>query len=233
MRSILSNKKILFGISGSIAVYKAIEWVRELRLAEAEVTVVMTEAATRFVAPLTLATLSGKRVFTGMFEADAGEEVTHINLARDRDLFLIAPATAQTIAKLAHGLADDLLSALALAYRGNVLVFPAMNSNMFCHAATQANLSRITEMGYTVIAPGAGKLACGDEGVGRLVEWCNARESILSALSPQDLAGQTVLITAGPTWEPIDPARHLSNRSSGKWAMNLRKQQKDAGLMLS
>ncbi len=229
MRSILSNKKILFGISGSIAVYKAVEWVRELRLAEAEVTVVMTEAATRFVAPLTLATLSGKRVFTGMFEADAGEEVTHINLARDRDLFLIAPATAQTIAKLAHGLADDLLSALALAYRGNVLVFPAMNSNMFCHAATQANLSRLKEMGYTVIAPGAGKLACGDEGVGRLVEWCDARESILSVLSPQDLAGQTVLITAGPTWEPIDPARHLSNRSSGKMGYELAKTAKRRG----
>ena len=229
MKSILTNKKILFGISGSIAVYKAVEWVRELRLAEAEVTVVMTDAATRFVAPLTLATLSGRRVHTGMFEAGAGEEVTHISLARESDLFLIAPATARTIAKLAHGLADDLLSVLNLAYRGNVLVFPAMNSNMYCHAATQANLSRLKEMGYTVIAPGAGRLACGDEGVGRLVEWCVARESILSVFTPHDLTGQTVLITSGPTWEPFDPARHISNRSSGKMGYELAKTAKRRG----
>jgi phosphopantothenoylcysteine decarboxylase/phosphopantothenate--cysteine ligase len=229
MKTIIAGKKVLFGISGSIAVYKVAEWVRELHMAEAEVTVVMTDAATRFVAPLTLATLSGRRVFTGMFEPDAGEEVTHITLARDSDLFIIAPATAQTIAKLAHGLADDLLSALALVYRGRALVFPAMNSNMYCHRATQTNLDRLREFGYTVIEPGEGKLACGDEGVGRLVDWSIARESILSIFAPQDLEGQTVLITAGPTWEPLDPARHISNRSSGKMGYDLARTAKRRG----
>jgi phosphopantothenoylcysteine decarboxylase/phosphopantothenate--cysteine ligase len=229
MKTILADKKILFGISGSIAVYKVAEWIRQLRMDEAEVTVVMTDSATRFVAPLTFATLSGRRVFTGMFEADAGEEVTHISLARKCDLFIIAPATAQTIAKLAHGLADDLLAILALAYRGRVLVFPAMNSNMYCHEATQANLKRIKEYGYTVIEPGEGKLACGDEGVGRLVDWGVARESILSVFAPQDLEGQTVIITAGPTCEPFDPARHISNRSSGKMGYELAKTAKRRG----
>lgn len=229
MKTILAGKKILFGISGSIAVYKAAEWVRELRKAEAEVTVVMTDAATRFVTPLTLAALSGKRVFTGMFEPDAGEEMTHINLARECDLFIIAPATAQTIARLAHGFADDLLSTLTLAHRGRLLIFPAMNSNMYCHAATQANLSRLHEFGYTVIEPGEGKLACGDEGIGRLVDWEIAMESILSVFASQDLEGKTVIITAGPTWEPFDPARHLSNRSSGKMGYELARTAKRRG----
>ena len=229
MKTNLAGKKILFGITGSISVYKVAEWVRELRTAEAEVTVVMTDAATRFVAPLTFATLSGRRVFTGMFEQDAGEKINHISLARDCDLFIIAPATAQTIAKLAHGLADDLLAALSLSYRGRVLLFPAMNSNMFCHAATQANLGRLRDFGYTIIEPGEGKLACGESGVGRLVDWSVAREAIMSVFAPRDLEGRTVLITAGPTWEPFDPARHISNRSSGKMGYELARTAKRRG----
>ena len=229
MKSLLADKKILFGISGSIAVYKAAEWVRELAKSEAEVTVVMTDGATRFVSSLTFAALSGKRVYTGMFESDAGENVTHISLARECDLFLIAPATAQTIAKLANGFADNLLSSLALANRAKMLVFPAMNTNMYCHAATQANLVRLKEYGYTIIEPDEGKLACGDEGVGRLVEWEVAREAILSAFAPQDLLEQTVLITAGPTCESFDPARHLSNRSSGKMGFALARSAKRRG----
>jgi phosphopantothenoylcysteine decarboxylase/phosphopantothenate--cysteine ligase len=221
MKSLLTDKRILFGISGSIAVYKAAEWVRELSKAEADVTVIMTDAATRFVSSLTFATLSGKRVYTGMFEADAGEEVTHISLARECDLFIIAPATAQTIAKLANGFADNLLSSLALANRSKMLIFPAMNSNMYSHAATQSNLARLKEFGYSIIEPDEGKLACGDEGVGRLVEWEIAREAIVSTFVPQDLQGQTVLITAGPTCEPFDPARYLSNSSSGKMGFAL------------
>jgi phosphopantothenoylcysteine decarboxylase/phosphopantothenate--cysteine ligase len=229
MKSLLADKKILFGISGSIAVYKAAEWVRELAKSEAKVTVVMTDGATRFVSSLTFAALSGKRVYTGMFEPDAGENVTHISLARECDLFLIAPATAQTIAKLANGFADNLLSSLALANRAKMLVFPAMNTNMYCHAATQANLARLKEYGYTIIEPDEGKLACGDEGVGRLVEWEVAREAILSAFAPQDLLEQTVLITAGPTCESFDPARHLSNRSSGKMGFALARSAKRRG----
>ena len=229
MKSLLADKKILFGISGSIAVYKAAEWVRELAKSEAKVTVVMTDGATRFVSSLTFAALSGKRVYTGMFEPDAGENVTHVSLARECDLFLIAPATAQTIAKLANGFADNLLSSLALANRAKMLVFPAMNTNMYCHAATQANLARLKEYGYTIIEPDEGKLACGDEGVGRLVEWEVAREAILSAFAPQDLLEQTVLITAGPTCESFDPARHLSNRSSGKMGFALARSAKRRG----
>jgi len=229
MKSLLADKKILFGISGSIAVYKAAEWVRELAKTGADVTVVMTDAATRFVSSLTFATLSGNRVYTGMFEPDAGENVTHINLARECDLFIIAPATAQTIAKLANGFADNLLSSLALASRAKMLVFPAMNSNMYCHAATQANLARLKEYEYSIIEPEEGILACGDEGVGRLVEWGVAREAILSSFTPQDLEEQTVIITAGPTYEPFDPARHMSNRSSGKMGFALARSAKRRG----
>ncbi len=229
MKSLLADKKILFGISGSIAVYKAAEWVRELAKTGADVTVVMTDAATRFVSSLTFATLSGNRVYTGMFEPDAGENVTHINLARECDLFIIAPATAQTIAKLANGFADNLLSSLALASRAKILVFPAMNSNMYCHAATQANLARLKEYEYSIIEPEEGILACGDEGVGRLVEWGVAREAILSSFTPQDLEEQTVIITAGPTCEPFDPARHMSNRSSGKMGFALARSAKRRG----
>ena len=229
MKSLLADKKILFGISGSIAVYKAAEWVRELAKTGADVTVVMTDAATRFVSSLTFATLSGNRVYTGMFEPDAGENVTHINLARECDLFIIAPATAQTIAKLANGFADNLLSSLALASRAKMLVFPAMNSNMYSHAATQANLARLKEYEYSIIEPDEGMLACGDEGVGRLVEWGVAREAILSSFTPQDLEEQTVIITAGPTCEPFDPARHMSNRSSGKMGFALARSAKRRG----
>ena len=229
MKSLLADKKILFGISGSIAVYKAAEWVRELAKTGADVTVVMTDAATRFVSSLTFATLSGNRVYTGMFESDAGENVTHINLARECDLFIIAPATAQTIAKLANGFADNLLSSLALASRAKMLVFPAMNSNMYSHAATQANLARLKEYEYSIIEPDEGMLACGDEGVGRLVEWGVAREAILSSFTPQDLEEQTVIITAGPTCEPFDPARHMSNRSSGKMGFALARSAKRRG----
>ncbi|MFC1844394.1 bifunctional phosphopantothenoylcysteine decarboxylase/phosphopantothenate--cysteine ligase CoaBC [Thermodesulfobacteriota bacterium] len=229
MKSLLAGKKILFGISGSIAVYKAAEWVRELTKAGAEVTVIMTEAATRFVSGLTFATLSGRRVYTGMFEADAGENVSHISLARECDLLIIAPATAQTIAKLANGFADDLLSCLALASPAKKMIFPAMNSNMYCHAATQSNLSRLKDYDYAIIEPEEGKLACGDEGVGRLVEWNLALDEILTAFAPQDLKEQSVVITAGPTCEAFDPARHLSNRSSGKMGFALARAAKQRG----
>ncbi len=229
METLLAGKKILFGVTGSIAVYKAAEWVRELSKAGAEVTVVMTEAAARFVSSLTFAALSSRRVYTGMFEADAGEEMTHIILARECDLFIVAPATAQSIAKLAYGFADDLLSTLVLASKAKVLVFPAMNSTMYCHAATQANMTRLQEYGYDIIEPGQGKLACGDEGIGRLVDWETAREKILSVFAVQDLKDLTILITAGPTWESFDPARHISNRASGKMGYALARTAKRRG----
>jgi len=216
MTTTVSGKKILFGVCGSIAAYKSADWVRELSKAEAQVTVVMTEAATRFVSSLTLAALSGERVYTHMFEADAGEEMSHISLAADCDLIVVSPASAQTIARLAHGMADDLLSTVILAATARVLIFPAMNSKMYCHPATQANCAKLREYGYQVIEPDEGLLACGDEGIGKLVDWQVGREAVLSALAQQDLSNQSVLITAGPTWEALDPVRHLSNRSTGR-----------------
>jgi len=216
MTTTVAGKKILFGLCGSIAAYKSAGWVRELSKAEAQVTVIMTEAASRFVSSLTLSALSGQRVYTHMFEADAGEEMSHISLSADCDLIVVSPASAHTIARLAHGMADDLLSTVILAATARVLIFPAMNSKMYSHPATQANCAKLREYGYQVIEPGEGLLACGDEGIGKLVDWQVGRETILSALTQQDLSNKSVLITAGPTRESLDPVRHLSNRSTGR-----------------
>lgn len=216
MTGILTGKKILLGVTGSIAAFKAVSWASELRRDGAVVTVVMTGAGTRFVAPLTFAAVSGNRVYTDMFDPGTPEDIPHISLARTADLVLVAPATASTIARLANGQADDLLSTIVLATRAPVVVCPAMNSNMFLHQATQANLVRLRGYGYLVVAPDSGILACGEEGPGRLPEWDTVREEIMTALSPADLQGRTVLVTAGPTREPLDPARFLSNPSTGK-----------------
>jgi len=224
-----SGKKILLGVTGSIACYKAADWLRNLRREGAEVTVVMTEAAVRFVSPLTFAALSGDRVLTHMFEDAKAERIPHISLAKTSDLVLVAPATAQTIARMANGMAEDLLSAIVLASRAKVLVCPAMNPNMLTHPATQENLERLRSYGYLIISPDCGVMACGDEGPGRLVQWETVREHLLSCLSPQDLAGQTVVVTAGPTREHIDPARFLSNRSSGKMGYALARTAKMRG----
>ncbi|MFA6497804.1 MAG: bifunctional phosphopantothenoylcysteine decarboxylase/phosphopantothenate--cysteine ligase CoaBC [Desulfurivibrionaceae bacterium] len=213
---LLTDKKILLGITGSIAAYKIADWVRALRREGCRVTVVMTEAACRFISPLTMAALSGNPVHTAMFSTEAPETIPHISLAREHDLLVIAPASAQTIARLAHGLADNLLATIALAFSGPILVCPAMNSVMFQHPATQANLATITSYGYRVLKPDCGKMACDEEGPGRLTEWENARQAILTAFAPQDLAGEHVLITAGPTREAFDPVRFLSNPSTGK-----------------
>lgn len=212
----LADKEILLGVCGGIAAYKACDWTRALRREGAAVTVVMTEAATRFVAPLTFAALSGRKVHGSMFAAEEAEQIPHIALARKAEAVLIAPATAQTIARLAHGLADDLLATVVLATSARVVVCPAMNSQMYRHPATQANLAKLREYGYTIVEPACGTMACGEEGPGRLVEWEEARQALLGALSRQDLAGVEVLVTAGPTREPLDPARLLTNRATGR-----------------
>lgn len=217
----LTDKKIILGVSGGIAAYKAADWVRNLRRAGADVVVVMTGAAGRFISQLTLAALSGNKVHTDMFAPDDAEQIPHINLAAAADLVLLAPATAQTIARLAHGLADDLLSALVLATRAPVIVCPAMNSNMYLHAATQDNLARLRKYGYRVVEPECGSLACNTEGPGRLVDWRIVKETIYAALALQDLAGRKVLVTAGPTREPLDPVRYLGNRSTGRMGFAL------------
>ena len=212
----LSGKKIVVGVTGSIAAYKVAGWVSSLSKEGADVSVIMTEAGSRFVAPLTFAALSGNPVLTDMFQAEESHLISHIELGQKADLLLIAPATANTIAKLAHGLADDLLATTVLASDCPVLVAPAMNSRMFENPITQRNISILTECGYGIIDPAYGQMACKTEGPGRLAEWEDAEEQILQALANQDLAGQKIVITAGPTREALDPARFLSNRSSGK-----------------
>jgi len=218
---LLTDKKIIFAVSGGIAAYKAADWIRKLRREGAEVQVVMTGDATRFVTPLTFAALSGQKVYEGMFDLDDAERIPHISLAAKADLILVAPATAQTIARLASGMADDLPSALVLANQSPVIICPAMNSNMYLHPATQANLERLKSYGYQIVDPDSGCLACDTEGPGRLADWSSAKETVYSALSEQDLAGRKVLVTAGPTHEPLDPVRYLGNRSSGRMGFAL------------
>lgn len=212
----LQGRNILFGVTGSIAAFKAAGWAHALTKEGGQVTVMMTLSAARFVSSLTFSALTGNQVFTDMFGEGQGEAMAHINLPRNADVVLIAPATAHTLARLAHGLADDLLSTAVLASTAPVVVCPAMNSTMLQHPVTQRNIQTLKELGYHVVDPDSGLLACGDEGAGRLPEWDTVREALLGLFVGNDLAGQHILITAGPTREPIDPARYLSNRSSGK-----------------
>ncbi len=214
--------KIALGVSGGIAAYKAAEIVRHLQERGLHVQVIMTAAAQEFVRPLTFAALSGEKVITSMFGASAEEPnldsaVEHISVAQSIDCLLVAPATADVIAKFAQGIANDFLSTLYLATTVPVVVAPAMNVNMWRHPATQANLEILRRRGVHVVEPGSGYLACGMVGEGRLAEPEEIVAATLQRLGiAQDLAGETVLITAGPTHEPIDPVRYLGNRSSGK-----------------
>ena len=214
--------KIALGVSGGIAAYKAAEIVRQLQERGVRVQVIMTAAAQEFVRPLTFAALSGEKVITSMFGSAAEQPnldsaVEHISVAESLDALLIAPATADVIAKFAQGIANDFLSTLYLATKAPVIVAPAMNVNMWEHPATQANLEILRGRGVQVVAPGSGYLACGMVGAGRLAEPEQIVAATLERLGiAQDLAGETVLITAGPTHEPIDPVRYLGNRSSGK-----------------
>ena len=216
MHNVFAGKKIVIGVTGSIAAFKVAGWVSDLAKEEALVSVVMTSSATKFIGPITFAALSGNDVHTEMFSAAKEETMAHISLGRDADMVLIAPATANTIAKLAVGLADDLLSTTVLATRAKVLICPAMNSRMYSHPATTQNITRLKELGYTVIDPDCGMMACKEQGDGRLPEWEEVKEYVAQALTPQDLQQHRILVTAGPTREPLDPARFLSNRSSGK-----------------
>lgn len=217
----LQGKRVILGVTGSIATFKAAEWTRSLVKEEAIVTVVMTEAAERFVSALTFSALSGNMVHRDMFAESPDQVMAHINLSREADVILIAPATAQTIARLAQGAADNLLATVVLAARIPVVICPAMNSAMLLHPATQKNIRWLEEYGYHLVQPGSGDLACGETGDGRLPDWEVAREKLLSLFQPDDLRGRKVLITAGPTREPLDPVRFLSNRSSGKMGFAL------------
>src|SRR5713101_7470144 len=213
----LAGKEIVLGISGSIAAYKAVLLLRELTARGAEVSVVMTAGAEHFVAPLTFRTLSGRPVLSDLFDPQSDEAVEHVALAERAHVFVVAPATANVLAKAAHGIADDFLTTLLLAARCPVLMAPAMDGGMWDHVAVAANVATLRERGVTVLEPEAGALASGQSGKGRLPEVELIVEEIERLLTPgRDLTGERVLVTAGPTREPIDPVRYLSNRSSGK-----------------
>jgi phosphopantothenoylcysteine decarboxylase/phosphopantothenate--cysteine ligase len=208
--------RICLGVSGGIAAYKACELVRLLRGRGHELRVVATAHALEFVSELTLQTLSGAPVRHQLLEASAESEISHIELADWADVFAVAPATANVLAKLAHGIADDLLTTVALATRAPLVVAPAMNVNMYRHPATQANLDVLAKRGARIVGPGEGELACGWVGEGRLVELDAIVGAIEQCGAEPTLRGEVVLVNAGPTAEPIDPVRVITNRSSGR-----------------
>ena len=217
----LKGKTILIGVTGSIAAYKAADLASRLMKQHAQVHVIMTKNAAEFIAPLTFETLTGRKCITDTFErnypSDSPVEVEHISLAKKADLVIVAPATANIIAKMAYGIADDMLSTTLLACTCPVLVSPAMNTRMYEHPATQANLAVLKERGVKIIEPSSGHLACGDEGKGKLPEPAFLVDCILAEIAcPKDLAGKKILVTAGPTCEALDPVRFITNHSSGK-----------------
>jgi len=213
----LKGKDVVIGVTGGIAAYKACELVSRLVKEGASVYVVMTANAVRFVAPLTFETLSNHPVVTDTFDRPQTWEVEHIALAKRAALFCVAPATANILAKMAHGIADDMLSTTLLATKAPVLVAPAMNTGMWTAPVTQENLAVLKQRGVYQVGPGAGRLACGDAGAGRMAEPVEILEEIVRILSePEDLKGKKVLVTAGPTRERLDPVRYMTNDSSGK-----------------
>ncbi len=220
---------VVLGVGGGIAAYKSAELARALMERGLRVQVVLTDAAQQFITPLTFAALTGRKVITGLFAAASSEEtlssaIEHIAVAQDNDVMVIAPATADLLARLAHGHADDFLTTTYLAFTGAVVLAPAMNSNMWAHPATQENVNILRKRGHLIVEPEEGLLACGMTGAGRLAEPHHIADvvagvvlnSTLGRTSRKDLEGETVLITAGPTEEPLDPVRFISNRSSGK-----------------
>jgi phosphopantothenoylcysteine decarboxylase/phosphopantothenate--cysteine ligase len=213
----LTGKELILGVTGSIAAYKAVYLLRELTRLGAGVTVVTTAHAEKFVGPLTFRTLSGRPVLTDLFDPQTPDAVEHVQLAERAQALVVAPATANLLAKAAHGIADDFLTTLLLAARCPVLIAPAMDGGMWQHAAVVANVRMLRERGVTVLEPDAGELASGLAGRGRLPEVDAVVEALERLLAPaRDLAGERILVTSGPTREPIDPVRYLSNRSSGK-----------------
>ena len=225
----VTRKKILLGITGGIAAYKAAELVRRLSERDTEVTVVMTEAACGFITPATLQALSGNPVYTDMWDPRIPDRMGHIALSRDKAAIVIAPASADFLAKLATGLADDLLSTLCVARECPLLVAPAMNRQMWEHAATQRNVARLRADGVEVLGPASGDQACGEVGMGRMLEAEQIAEALSSFLAPKALSGVRVLVTAGPTFEAVDAVRGLTNKSSGKMGYAVARAAAEAG----
>ena len=229
----LQGRHILLAVTGGVAAYKSAELTRLLVKAGATVQVVLTEAASRFVGEATFQALSGRPVFTDLWDARAPNAMAHIELARAADLIVVAPATAHTMARAAQGLADDLLSTLLLAAGKPVLYAPAMNREMWLHPAMQRNVATLRGDGALICGPAAGEQACGEVGEGRLVEPCDLLQDIVAAFQPKLLAGRIVLVTAGPTFEAIDPVRGLTNRSSGKMGYAVARAAREAGAQVT
>jgi len=214
----LKNKTVVIGVSGGIAAYKACDIVSRLKKLNANVHVIMTKGATEFVTPLTFQSLSQNYVVSDMFEEPKTWDVEHISLAKKADVFLIAPATANVIGKVANGICDDMLTTTVMATTGKVLIAPAMNTNMYKNPILQRNINTLKELGYNFVNPESGRLACGDEGEGKLASPEVIVNKVIELLNNEDkdLQGKKILITAGPTVESIDPVRYITNRSTGK-----------------
>jgi len=227
--SIIKGKNIIVGVTGGIAAYKSCELVRELVKKEASVQVVMTKNATEFITPLTLQTLSGKKVAINTFDLEWESEIGHISLADSADLIVVAPATASFIGKVSSGIADSLLSTVILATRAPIILCPAMNVNMYENSVVQGNIEKLKDHGFIIIEPGEGDLACGWEGRGRLPEIGDILREIKKGLTPHDMSKEKVLITAGATREYIDSVRYISNPSSGKMGYALAREASNRG----
>jgi phosphopantothenoylcysteine decarboxylase/phosphopantothenate--cysteine ligase len=232
----LAGKHIVLGLSGGIACYKSAEFTRELVKAGATVQVVMTSAAEEFITPVTMQALSNRAVYSSQWDARAPNNMAHINLTREADAVVIAPASADFIAKLVQGRADDLLSLLCLARpiaRCPLLVAPAMNREMWAHPATQRNLAQLVQDGAALLGPDSGDQACGETGDGRMLEAVELLDELIAFFQPKRLAGKRLLITAGPTFEPIDPVRGITNLSSGKMGFAIARAAAEAGAVVT
>ncbi|AUN15420.1 bifunctional phosphopantothenoylcysteine decarboxylase/phosphopantothenate--cysteine ligase CoaBC [Paraclostridium sordellii] len=226
----LKDKTVVLGVSGGIAVYKACDLVSKLKKAGINVHVIMTKSATEFVAPLTFQTLSQNYVVEDMFESPKTWDVEHISLAKKADLFVLAPATANVIGKVANGIADDMLTTTVMATKAKVLVAPAMNTNMYENPIVQRNIQILKDLNYEFVEPESGRLACGDVGSGKLASVDTIFEKIISLLNvEQDLKGTSIIVTAGPTVESIDPVRYITNRSTGKMGYSIAKKAIERG----
>lgn len=226
----MENKCIVLGVSGGIAVYKALDVVSRLKKHDIDVRVIMTESATEFVTPLSFQSLSQNQVIVDMFAEPKAFEIQHISLAKRADLMLIVPATANIIGKVANGIADDMLTTTIMATKAPVVFAPAMNTNMYENRIVQDNISKLKKYGYKFVEPASGRLACGDLGKGKLQDTEIIVEYALSVLNQQkDLQGKNVIVTAGPTIAPIDPVRFITNKSTGKMGYEIAKEARDRG----
>lgn len=225
------SKCVVIGVTGGIAVYKALDVISALRKKDIEVHVIMTESASKFVNPLTFQSISQNMVVTDMFAEPKAWEIQHISLAQKADLMLIAPATANVIGKISNGIADDMLSTTVTATKAKVLIAPAMNTNMYQNPIVQNNISKLKDFGYKFIEPASGRLACGDIGIGKLADVNTIVERVIEELEDkeQDLLGKKVLVSAGPTIAPIDPVRYITNRSTGKMGYAIAKEARGRG----